>query len=31
MPTQIIMDHTGDSRHTFDAKDAIPARPSTQL
>jgi hypothetical protein len=22
MPTQIVMDHTGDTRHTFDAKDA---------
>jgi hypothetical protein len=22
MPTQIVMDHTGDTRHNFDAKDA---------
>lgn len=22
MPTQIVMDHNGDSRHVFDAKDA---------
>jgi hypothetical protein len=22
MPTQVVMDHTGDTRHNFDAKDA---------